>query len=54
MACDKRWLSRPATDGEAETLARLAECDAERESASDGGQHAPDPAEPQVSSLNGC
>lgn len=45
----------PPTENEAETLARLAECDAENAKApATGGQHAPDPAEPQVSSLNGC
>ncbi|WP_164057141.1 hypothetical protein [Serratia marcescens] len=45
----------PPTENEAETLARLAECDAENAIApATGGQHAPDPAEPQVSSLNGC
>ena len=44
MACDKRWLSRPRTENEAETLARLAECDAENAKApATGGQHAPDP-----------
>jgi len=45
----------PPTENEAETLARLAECDGENaKTPATGGQHAPDPAEPHMSSLNGC